>query len=98
MPTKAIKCVCCQGGKRPLRTPEGKAVQCPYCTGSGVRRIEIPHRSHQMSKWRTEIRCPGNTERFYGVRHCTKCGTEELKHPAGHFLNGLESKCTGEGK
>ena len=55
----------------------------------------MPHESHQMSKWRTEIRCPGDEPRFYGVRECLRCGEEELSHPAGHFLEGLLRECQG---
>lgn len=57
------------------------------------------HESHVMTDWRTEIRCPGSTPRFYGVRNCKKCEGEQLQHPAGKFMDGsLKTKCniTGE--
>jgi hypothetical protein len=46
-----------------------------------------------MTKWETDIRAPAGTPRFYGVRRCRRCGEEEAKHPAGHFLGNLERKC-----
>lgn len=45
------------------------------------------HSSHNMTEWRTEIRTPCNTSRFYGVRNCKECGGEQLSHPAGHFAD-----------
>lgn len=45
------------------------------------------HTSHKMTEWRAEIRAPAGTARFYGVRNCAKCGGEEMKHPAGHFID-----------
>lgn len=52
-----------------------------------------PHQSHKMTKWRSEIRCPASTERFYNVRECKRCGLEEMYHPAGHFNDGLREPC-----
>ena len=45
------------------------------------------HISHKLTKWRTEIRSPAGTPRFYGVRNCSACGGEESSHPAGHFVD-----------
>lgn len=48
--------------------------------------VPTPHKSHRMTKWRTEPRSPnGGEPRFYGVRNCTKCGHEQMTHPAGRF-------------
>jgi len=96
------KCMCSDGVMRRKTAPigkiltyEGNLVDCPYCDETGKRHLSAPHPSHKMSKRRTEIRCPGSTERFYSVRHCIKCGREELEHAAGHFLNGLDFPCKG---
>lgn len=43
--------------------------------------------SHVMGKEECEIRCPGDTPRFYGVTRCIKCGYEILQHPAGKFVD-----------
>lgn len=45
------------------------------------------HQSHNMTEWRTEIRAPAGTPRFYSVRDCKACGGEESKHLAGHFID-----------
>lgn len=50
-----------------------------------------------MTGWTTEIRAPAGTPRFYGVRKCKLCGEEEMKHPAGHFMEGLEQPCASKG-
>jgi len=50
-------------------------------------REKVIHSSHEMTEWRTEIRCPCDTPRFYGVRSCKLCNGEELSHPAGHFVD-----------
>jgi hypothetical protein len=91
--TIEVECDCCQGGRRPFTTGEGKRVPCPYCDDTGKRKKTVPDPTHKMGEWRTEIRCPANTERFYGVRECLNCGLEELSHPAGHFLSGLLKPC-----
>jgi hypothetical protein len=91
-----IECGACKGGTKPLSYPEGGHLICPYCKDTGKREINVPHPSHKMSTWRSEIRCPGNTARFYGVRECEFCGEEELQHPAGHFLEKLLEMCIGE--
>ena len=52
------------------------------------------HESHDMTEWRSEIRCPRDTPRFYSVRNCKKCGGEQLQHPAGKFMDGiLKTNC-----
>lgn len=79
-----------------LKTPEGNWINCPYCHGTKEKTIEIPHSSHKMSKWTTEIRCVSSEPRFYRVRSCKVCGLEELNHAAGHFLNGLTNECEGQ--
>ena len=93
MATIEVECDCCLGGRRPFRTGEGNIVPCPYCKDTGKRKKNVPHPSHVMGEWSTEIRCPGSTPRFYGVRRCIKCGEEELSHPAGHFLSELLREC-----
>lgn len=75
---------------------EGNPFTCPYCKGTGKREIDIPDPTHEMSEWGTEVRSPCGTARFYGVRHCVKCGEEELEHAAGHFFNRLLEPCKGE--
>lgn len=95
MATVEVECNCCQGGRRPFRTGGGKRVPCPYCQDTGRRSKTVPDASHRMTKWRTEVRCPESTLRFYGVRNCSKCGEEEWSYPAGHFLNGLARACKG---
>jgi len=55
------------------------------------------HESHQMTDFKSEIRCPCETSRFYAVRECKVCGAEEIKHPAGHFFDKeLECECRSE--
>lgn len=88
-----VECDCCKGGKKSFTTAEGLRRPCPYCRDRGTRDKHVPDPSHKMTEWRTEVRCPGSTPRFYGVRNCTECGEEELEHPAGHFMNDLESRC-----
>ena len=66
---------------------------CPYCNDTGKKEIDVPDPTHKMSEWRTEVRCPCDTPRFYGVRECELCGEEEMKHPAGHFFNKLLRPC-----
>ena len=95
MATKLVKCDCCNGGKKPFKTHEGNVVPCPSCNDTGKRKTTVPHPSHKMGKWHTEIRCPADTPRFYGVRECKKCGEEEMSHLAGHFLRELLSPCKG---
>lgn len=95
--TKFEKCKCCKGGTRPFKTGEGNIIPCPYCKDTGKREVKVPHPSHKMSKWRTEILAPAGTPRFYGVRNCKVCGEEEWSHPAGHFLHKLGYSCVGKG-
>ena len=57
-----------------------------------------PHSSHKMSKWYCDVRAPAGTPRFYSVRECKKCGEEEIKHPAGHFVNELIKPCVVDDK
>jgi len=53
------------------------------------------HSSHKLGKSHSEIRCPGSEPRFYGVRECKHCGAEEMRHPAGEFMDELLSRpCT----
>ncbi|MFH1547118.1 MAG: hypothetical protein ABIC57_01375 [bacterium] len=93
---KNIYCDICKGGTKLLTYPEGHHLICPYCKDTGKREIDIPDSTHKMSEWRTEIRSPCGTGRFYNVRECKICGEEELQHPAGHFFNNLLSKCKPE--
>lgn len=88
-----IECIACKGGKRPLSYPEGHHMICPNCNDTGKYEIDVPDSTHKMSEWHTEIRCPGDEPRFYGVRECLLCGEEELKHPAGHFFGRLLEPC-----
>src|ERR1039458_4841516 len=89
------KCDCCKGSGI-LLTGEGNPVDCPYCHGAKKREYFYPHPSHHMTKWRTEIRQPGATARFYGVRECRVCKLEQLDHPAGHFMGQLGFPCKGK--
>lgn len=88
-------CDCCRGvGK--IKNGEDVPTACPYCRDTpGQRKIRKPHPSHKMSEWRSEIRCPGATERFYSVRDCSECGMEEMRHAAGHFMEKLQMQCQG---
>ena len=55
------------------------------------------HNSHNMSGWKTQIRAPAGTPRFYAVRQCEQCGGEKIKHPAGHFVDKwLYDPCVGD--
>lgn len=54
---------------------------------NSVSRNSEPNKSHVMSEWRIEIRCPASTPRFYSVRNCAVCGYEEMIHAAGHFMD-----------
>jgi len=45
------------------------------------------HPSHKLGEEHCEIRCPGSTPRFYGVRVCELCGAEVIEHPAGLFID-----------
>lgn len=55
------------------------------------------HKSHKMTKWRTEVRAPAGAARFYGVRNCKNCGFEQIEHPAGRFMDGeLKRECRGK--
>lgn len=55
------------------------------------------HSSHVLCEEYIDIRCPGSTPRFYGVRECIKCGAEIVEHPAGLFIDDeLFSECIGE--
>lgn len=74
-------------------TPEKIKLECPCCRGRGKRQISVPHPSHKMTDWRTEILAPCGTPRFYGIRHCINCELEEWKHAAGHFLHNLDYPC-----
>lgn len=93
MATMKVDCGCCNGGTKPFLTAEGHRIPCPYCKDTGKRDVRIPHESHNMGEWGTEVRCPGDEPRFYGVRTCLKCGKEELRHAAGHFLYELILPC-----
>lgn len=55
---------------------------------------ENVHESHNMTDWRSEVRAPVGTARFYNVRNCSKCGVEQSIHPAGRFKDyKLEEVC-----
>lgn len=69
---------------------------CPYCKGTLKQTKTVPNKSHRMGRWRTEVRSPAGTPRFYRVRNCTKCGGEEMEHAAGHFFEGLLVRCPGK--
>ena len=85
------RCKSCKDGT--TKTYEGNKLPCPYCSGTmRVKRVK-PHPSHKMSKWETTILAPSGTERFYRIRHCTKCHEEEWKGN-GHFLHGLGKPCS----
>lgn len=88
-----IKCGACKG-----KGTWNSKTTCVYCNGSGKRKEFMPHPTHSMSKWRSEMLAPCGTPRFYSVRNCTNCGKEEWKHSAGHFLHGLGHPCTCKGK
>lgn len=45
------------------------------------------HESHRMGKAFTDVRCPASTPRFYGVRQCQNCGSEEIAHAAGQLTD-----------
>jgi hypothetical protein len=93
-----VACTACKKEPGFIRTYEGNPVRCPYCCHHrpGWMLITAAHPSHLMTEERSEVRCPGSEPRFYGVRECRVCGLEELSHPAGHFLNGLEYPCYEE--
>lgn len=56
--------------------------------------LEKTHSSHSMSRWKVEIRCYSSTDRFYSVRHCTRCGHEQATSVAGKFSDReLRVKC-----
>jgi len=94
--TEQQDCDCCKGGTKTLLNGEGHPFTCPYCKGTGSQKVKMPHPSHKMTEWRTEILSPtGGEPRFYGVRNCELCGEEEWKHPAGHFLHRLSFPCKG---
>jgi hypothetical protein len=58
--------------------------------------LDSVHESHVMSKWRTEVRAPAGTPRFYKVRECENCGYEMAEHPAGKFMHyQLKEPCKG---
>jgi hypothetical protein len=102
LPTEPLKsymvekpCRACKGGA--ITTPEGRQLVCHYCKGTLKIMVKAPHPSHKMTKEEGQVRSPtGNDPRLYGVRHCIHCKREELQHPAGHFLNGLDFPCTGK--
>jgi hypothetical protein len=94
--TEIQECGCCKGGTKILLNGEGNPFTCPYCKGTGKREVKVPHPSHKMTEWRTEILVPCGTPRFYGVRNCDVCGDEEWSHPAGHFLHRLGFPCKKE--
>ena len=91
-----VKCPACLGGKRPMKYPEGGHCVCPYCKDTGKKEENVPDSSHKMSKWRSEVRCPDGVVVRPDIRECKICGNEEMKHPAGHFLDGLLGKCKGK--
>ena len=91
-----IDCPACKTTGK-LINGDGNDFECPYCRGTGKKEKTVPHPSHKMTAWRTQVRSPtGGEPRFYGVRNCKKCGEEELEHPAGHFMNRLEEVCGAE--
>ena len=49
--------------------------------------MKEPNSTHSMGAWYIDIRSPAGTPRFYIVRECKLCGAEEIKHPAGHFVD-----------
>lgn len=52
--------------------------------------------SHDMTDWRSEVRAPAGTERFYSVRNCVNCEYEMSEHPAGRFMDyQLKRECRG---
>jgi hypothetical protein len=58
--------------------------------------LDSVHESHVMTDWYTDVRCPGSTPRFYGVRECVNCQYEMSEHPAGRFMDHqLKSECKG---
>jgi hypothetical protein len=78
-------------------TAEGNVIVCSCCKGTLKTTVKAPHPSHKMTKEEGQVRSPtGNDPRLYGVRHCIHCKREELQHPAGHFLNGLDFPCSGK--
>lgn len=92
-----VKCTSCNGGKRKFCYPESRVeYNCPYCNGTGLKTEKVPHESHKMTRWRTDIRSPLGTPRFYRVRRCKVCHEEETRHPAGHFIEELEKPCSGK--
>jgi hypothetical protein len=93
--TELQTCGCCKGGTRVLLTGEGNPFTCPYCKGIGKREVKMPHPSHKMTKWESEILAPCGEPRFYSVRHCEVCKEEEWEHTAGHFLHRLGYPCRG---
>lgn len=95
--TERQKCSCCKGKGSITKNSKGEPIPCAYCDGEGERDIVLPHPSHVLTKWRSEIRSPCGTARFYSVRNCSECGAEESQHPAGHFC-GLAYPCKGKKK
>ena len=55
---------------------------------------EKPHRSHRMTKARTDILSPCDTPRFYTVRECKNCEGKQAEGVAGQFIDkALKKKC-----
>lgn len=90
--TVLVPCNCCKEVGTIL-TGEGRPVPCSYCKGAKQREQKRPHPSHEMTDFKSEIRCPGSEPRFYSVRECKACGQEEMRHAAGHFMERLGYPC-----
>ena len=56
------------------------------------------HTSHRMGKAFTDVKAPAGTPRFYGVRQCKGCGSEEIEHAAGQFTDDDLGKPCQAGK
>lgn len=54
------------------------------------------HKSHRMGKSFSDVRAPAGTPRFYSVRQCRGCKSEEIAHAAGQFTDDdLVKRCPG---
>lgn len=54
----------------------------------------IPHPSHNMTRYRSTIRTPSSTPRFYSVSNCKNCELETGKSVAGEYYEiYLKYKC-----
>lgn len=45
------------------------------------------HVTHRMGKSYVDVRAPAGTPRFYSVRQCKGCKSEEISHAAGQFTD-----------